>query len=282
RLLLIELIASSKRWRYQRESLLLVMRKVRDAKSPEDVVRVLSDAAYEAKYTSLEMFLNMKRSREGPESGSRSSKFRKEDTSNPLEGNDKEPSSSTADSQECWILPEGVASLPAGLDVNIGYSDLRNYGITIQLPTNEPDIVDLRLANSDVLRSAVEQKLAEQVGVYHSLPGGKKFLGTLRTLESAELRDTAQQRWTYEVHWDMDSISTGKNQSFDYSISMFDKLSTDQLEISDSELRKLTDPGWWWKENDPNPPVPAERALVLPDEIVSFPLLQSTFKSTKI
>ncbi|KAF4694240.1 hypothetical protein FOZ60_008722 [Perkinsus olseni] len=105
RLLLIELIASSKRWRYQRESLLLVMRKVRDAKSPEDVVRVLSDAAYEAKYTSLEMFLNMKRSREGPESGSRSSKFRKEDTSNPLEGNDKEPSSSTADSQiqELWL-----------------------------------------------------------------------------------------------------------------------------------------------------------------------------------
>ncbi|KAF4674703.1 hypothetical protein FOL46_004231 [Perkinsus olseni] len=113
RLLLIELIASSKRWRYQRESLLLVMRKVRDAKSPEDVVRILSDAAYEAKYTSLEMFLNMKRSREGPESGSRSSKFRKEDTSNPLEGNDKEPSSSTADSQctnICLVVPTASTS----------------------------------------------------------------------------------------------------------------------------------------------------------------------------
>lgn len=67
-------------------------------KSSEDVVRILSRAPYEAKYTSLEMFLNMERSHEGPELNYRGNNLRR-GVFNPVDGNDKELSSPTTDYQ---------------------------------------------------------------------------------------------------------------------------------------------------------------------------------------
>ncbi|EER12102.1 hypothetical protein Pmar_PMAR019208 [Perkinsus marinus ATCC 50983] len=62
RLLYVELIASSKRWQLKRESLMGCMERIRTSKCPEDVMEILTETAYEAKFTSIDTLLNLKRS----------------------------------------------------------------------------------------------------------------------------------------------------------------------------------------------------------------------------
>ncbi|EER17887.1 hypothetical protein Pmar_PMAR027602 [Perkinsus marinus ATCC 50983] len=66
RLLYVELIASSKRWQLKRESLMGCMERIRTSKCPEDVMEILTETAYEAKFTSIDTLLYLKRSSGGP------------------------------------------------------------------------------------------------------------------------------------------------------------------------------------------------------------------------
>ncbi|KAF4647662.1 hypothetical protein FOL47_004325, partial [Perkinsus chesapeaki] len=61
RLLYVELLTSSKRWLSRRESLMPFMERIRSAKNPDDIMTVLTEAAYESKFTSIDTFLNLKR-----------------------------------------------------------------------------------------------------------------------------------------------------------------------------------------------------------------------------
>ncbi|KAF4647803.1 hypothetical protein FOZ61_003654, partial [Perkinsus olseni] len=61
RLLYVELVAASKRWQLKRESLMACMERIRTADDPAGVMEILTDVAYESKFTSIDTFLNLKR-----------------------------------------------------------------------------------------------------------------------------------------------------------------------------------------------------------------------------
>lgn len=62
--LYVELVASSRCWQLKREPLMVCMERIRTSKCPSGVMEILTDVAYESKFTSINTFLNLKRHNE--------------------------------------------------------------------------------------------------------------------------------------------------------------------------------------------------------------------------